>query len=202
MSALEAAASEAAALRAAGWTWSCGGRNKIVSDRAVFGGIGAASAVVFGFLVWLIYLRDSAGAATGTFAALPALNAAFNAAAATCLVAGFLAIRKGRRSLHASLMITAFALSALFLVSYVVYHSVQGDTRFMGTGAIRSVYFFVLISHIVVTAAALPMILTTLFYAGAGRFSDHRRLARRTLPAWLYVSVTGVAVFFLLRVYG
>ncbi len=172
-----------------------------MSDRVVFTWISALSAAVIGFLFWLIYWHDSSGGAGEAYASLPAWNAAFNAASAGCLMAGYVAVRRRALRVHMALMLTAVAFSAMFLVSYVIYHSAHGDTRFAGTGFIRPVYFFVLISHIVLTIGALPMILVTLYYAARSRFLDHRRIARRTLPLWLYVSATGVLVFFLLRAY-
>ena len=86
-------------------------------------------------------------------------------------------------------------------MSYVVYHNFHGDTRFPGQGMIRPIYFFILVSHIGLSIAALPLILSTLFYAGTSRFAAHRRIARVTLPIWFYVSVTGVVVFALLKAY-
>jgi putative membrane protein len=135
-------------------------------------------------------------------ASLPALNAFLNACSACALAAGYRAIRRGDRATHIRFMLSAVAFSALFLVSYVVYHNFHGDTRFPGQGLIRPVYFFILVSHILLSIAALPMILSTLFYAASARFGSHRRIARATLPIWLYVSVTGVVVFALLRLYA
>ena len=97
------------------------------------------------------------------------------------------------------LMVAAFLASALFLVGYLAYHYVHGDTKYLGQGWLRPVYFFILISHILTSALALPLCLTTLFFALRRRFDRHRRIARIALPIWLYVSVTGVLVFFFLR---
>ncbi len=171
-------------------------------ERRAVGVIMGISGAAFGFLVWLIYFKAPRETYSDFVAGLPAVNAALNALAATCLCAGYVAIRKKRVRVHMSFMITAFVFSALFLVSYIMYHNYQGDTRFEGTGPIRSVYFFILISHILCTLFALPMILTTFFFALTKRFEKHRRLARFTLPLWLYVSVTGVAIFFLLRAHS
>jgi putative membrane protein len=162
----------------------------------------AASALVIGFLLWLIYLKQTPGSGGGRISSdsvLPALNALLNALSACSLVAGFIFIRRGQLNLHRRFMTSALFFSALFLVSYIAYHSTHGDTPFRGTGAIRPVYFFILISHILLTVIALPVILTTLFLALTGRFAAHRRIARITLPAWLYVSVTGVVIFLMLR---
>jgi putative membrane protein len=96
-------------------------------------------------------------------------------------------------------MIPAVVCSALFLVSYVIYHSYQGDTKFLGTGWIRPTYFFILISHIILSVVVVPMILSTLFFSATRRFQAHRKIARWTYPIWLYVSITGVTVYLFLR---
>lgn len=133
-----------------------------------------------------------------SLAHLPALNAALNAASALLLLAGYCSIRAGRTVAHAGLMLSACATSALFLASYLIYHVQVGSVRFPGTGWIRPVYFTVLISHTILAVAIAPLVFRTLFLAGRRRFSAHAALARWTLPLWLYVSVTGVAVYWLL----
>lgn len=174
----------------------------VVSDRnAVLGSI-SLSTIVIAFLVWLIYFKGDVETANERLAVLPALNATLNSLSAVALLGGWFAIKNGRRKTHIACMLTAVAFSALFLVSYIVYHNVHGDTPFEGTGVIRPVYFFVLISHILCTVVALPLIFTTLFFALSQRFEKHRRIARVTLPLWLYISVTGVLVFFLLRAHS
>jgi len=157
---------------------------------------------VFGFLVWLIYVKDTPTVVAPWVGALPAVNAALNACSAVCLVGGFIYIRRGDRLMHRRFMLSAVLFSTMFLISYVVYHHFHGDTRFMGQGVVRPIYFAILISHIALSAVALPMVLGTLYLAGSGRFQTHRRLARYTLPVWLYVSVTGVVVFLFLRTWG
>ena len=174
---------------------------KAMDNRRPLAAIGAFSAAALTFLVWLIYYRSPA-AATGGFAYLPAVNATLNGLSAVCLALGLSAIRTGQRAAHQRYMQGALALSALFLISYVVYHSTHGDTRFLATGWIRPVYFFVLISHIVLSAVALPMVLTTFYFSWSGQFARHRKLARFTFPLWMYVSVTGVAIFFLLKIFN
>jgi putative membrane protein len=132
-----------------------------------------------------------------------ALNASLNAASAVCLVLGYLMIRSRRIPGHRVCMSAAFLLSTAFLVSYVIYHLNVGSVRFTGQGWIRPVYFTLLISHIVLAAAILPLALITLARALRGRFDAHRRIARWTLPIWLYVSVTGVVIYWLLyHAYG
>ncbi len=129
---------------------------------------------------------------------LPALNATLNAIAAGWLVAGYVLIKRGRRRAHRAAMLAAFATSALFLISYLVYHAQAGSRPFTGQGWIRPVYFTILVSHIVLAAAVLPLALVTLARGLRARYDLHRRLARITLPVWLYVSVTGVVVYLML----
>lgn len=158
-----------------------------------------ASVAVSAFLFWLIYFRPAAGGAREAVAGLPALNASLNALSTMLLVSGFVAIRQGHYLRHTRLMLAALGCSALFLVSYITYYAAAGNTPFEGQGPIRPVYFFILISHIVLSVAVLPLILLSVFLSLAGRFPLHRRVARYALPMWLYVSVTGVLVFVLLR---
>jgi putative membrane protein len=129
---------------------------------------------------------------------LPALNALLNATAAVLLVAGFLAIRRRRVHLHRACMAAAFATSTAFLVSYLVYHVQVGTTRFSGHGWVRPLYFAILTTHTLL-AAVIPALATiTLVLALRGRFTRHARVARWTLPTWLYVSVTGVVIYVML----
>lgn len=129
---------------------------------------------------------------------LPTLNAALNATSALLLASGYVAIRRKNVSAHRACMLAAFAVSALFLISYVVYHAQAGSRAFTGTGWLRPVYFVILVTHVVLAAANLPMAIATLVRALRGRVEQHRRLARWTWPIWIYVSVTGVVVYLLL----
>jgi uncharacterized membrane protein YozB (DUF420 family) len=133
-----------------------------------------------------------------TISDLPAVNATLNATAALLLLAGYREIKRGRMSRHRAAMIAACAASALFLVSYVIYHAQVGSRPFAGQGPIRLIYFAILISHVVLAAAILPLALVTLTRALRERFDRHAALARWTLPIWLYVSVTGVVVYWML----
>ncbi|MDP9053933.1 MAG: DUF420 domain-containing protein [Acidobacteriota bacterium] len=170
------------------------------SIRKPFPAIVALSAAIAAFLIWLIYFKGRV-AAPDWVSTLPAANAGFNSLSALCLVLGYVNIRRRNRTAHKRFMLSATVFSALFLVSYITYHFFHGDTRFPGHGTIRPVYFFILITHIGLSMVALPLILATLWYSLTGRFQFHRRIARWTFPLWLYVSVTGVVVFFLLRAY-
>lgn len=130
--------------------------------------------------------------------ALPALNASLNAASAILLSAAYLFIRRRQIRRHRFTMLAAFSLSVLFLVSYVIYHAVAGSTRFAGPSAVRPIYFAILISHVILAALVLPLTLTTLYRAWRGVFDQHKRIARWTLPIWLYVSLSGVVVYLML----
>jgi putative membrane protein len=129
---------------------------------------------------------------------LPSVNAALNAASAALLFLGWRAIRRGDRARHRALMLAACGSSTLFLVTYLTRVALTGTHRFPGDGALRALYLVVLASHTVLAAATLPMVLRTLQLSLGARFAEHRRLARFTFPVWLYVSVTGVAVYVLL----
>ena len=168
------------------------------SDRSfwIFNALVSTAAV--GFLGWLLLLREGGGV-NADLSFMPGVNAGLNATSATMLVAGFMAIRSGRREIHKRLMVSAFAASAVFLLGYILYHYAHGDTQYQGEGTIRIIYFAILISHVLLSIAMLPMILTTFYLAAQERLAAHKRLARWTLPIWLYVSVTGVVIYFMLR---
>ncbi len=131
-------------------------------------------------------------------ASLPSLNAFLNAAAAVLLVWGYTLIRRKRIQTHRRVMITAFTVSCLFLASYLFYHYRVGTVRFQKTGAIRAVYLSILASHTILAAAVPVLAIVTLRRGLAAHFDKHRRIARWTLPIWLYVSVTGVVVYVML----
>jgi uncharacterized membrane protein YozB (DUF420 family) len=129
---------------------------------------------------------------------LPALNATLNSIATVLLITGWIFIRRGERQKHRACMIGALVMSALFLTSYVIYHSQVGSVPFKGTGWIRIVYFAVLIPHVILAAAIVPPVLITASRGLTAKYDKHRRIARWTLPLWLYVSVTGVIVYLML----
>ncbi|NOT01391.1 MAG: DUF420 domain-containing protein [Phycisphaerales bacterium] len=133
-----------------------------------------------------------------TTADLPAVNAALNAIAAVFLCAGLVFIRRKQVQRHRFCMVAAFAVSVIFLLSYVTYHALHGSTRFQHAGPVRSVYFSILITHIVLAASVPPLAIITLRRALRGDFPAHRRIARWTWPIWMYVSVTGVVVYLML----
>ena len=159
------------------------------------------SAVALGFLFWLLVWRQASP--TGAdLRFLPAVNASFNAMAAALLSLGFVFIKQGKAHLHKYAMVGAFAMSGLFLVSYVVYHYTHGDTKFVGQGIVRPIYFFVLITHVVLSAVTLPLVFSSFFFSLSGRFPAHKKVSKATAPLWLYVSVTGVVVFAMLKIWN
>jgi putative membrane protein len=129
---------------------------------------------------------------------LPAVNATLNAVAAVLLTIGFVLIRTGRIDAHRRTMIAAFVTSSLFLVCYIVYHAQVGSVRFTRQGFVRPLYFAILVTHVSLAAAVLPLAIITLSRGLKARYDRHRAIARWTLPIWLYVSVTGVLVYVLL----
>ena len=130
--------------------------------------------------------------------ALPALNATLNVTSAVLLMTGYAFIRRRHVAAHRACMVSAFVVSALFLISYVVYHAQAGSRPFTGQGPARVLYFVILITHSVLAAAVPVLAVMTLWRALRGRFERHAALARWTLPIWLYVSVTGVVVYWML----
>ncbi len=129
---------------------------------------------------------------------LPALNAALNATSGVLVLLGWRAIRAQRKREHRNFMVAALSVSVAFLVSYLTYHALHGSTKFTGTGAMRTVYFTILVSHTILAAITVPLVVTTVTMARRQRFDRHRKWARVTLPIWLYVSVTGVLIYFML----
>ena len=132
---------------------------------------------------------------------LPALNAALNSATAVALVTGVYFIRQHNVRAHRAAMGTAFALGGVFLLSYVAYHTQAEQTFFGGYGAVRAVYFFLLLTHISLAIVTVALVLFTLYFSLTGQYDKHRRVARYTFPIWLYVSVTGVIVYFMIAPY-
>ncbi len=166
---------------------------------------GATNALVtltaMSFLVWLVYFHEGNGSASRA-ALLPLMNAILNAGSATLISVGLWAIKQRKRRLHMQLMLTASALSALFLVNYIYYHFAHGDTHFAGYVIVRPIYFAVLISHVLLSMVTFPMILTSLYLGLSNRIDTHRRLSKWTWAGWMYVSVTGVVVYCMLHVIG
>jgi uncharacterized membrane protein YozB (DUF420 family) len=132
------------------------------------------------------------------YAQLPALNAILNGTAAVLIVAGIYLIKSGRQRAHRAVMISAVIASSLFLISYLTYHAHIGSKHFPGQGWVRTAYFAILLTHTILAATVVPLVLITLTRGLKGRFDRHRPIARWTYPVWLYVSVTGVVIYVML----
>jgi putative membrane protein len=129
---------------------------------------------------------------------LPTVNATLNGISGVFLLVGYVLIRQRQITAHRNAMLGAFGSSTLFLISYLIYHAQAGSRPFTGQGAIRYVYFAILISHVILAAAILPMAISTLSRGLRGRYADHKRIAKWTFPTWMYVSITGVIVYLML----
>lgn len=167
-------------------------------DRAFFVFTAVVSTVALAFIAWLLLIRRG-GAGGVDLRFLPAVNAGLNATAAALLVGGWISVRRRQLRAHRYFMIGAFAASALFLVSYLTYHFVHGDTRYAGHGPMKALYLLVLASHVLLSMPVVPMALVAFYFAFRKQFDRHRRVTRWLAPIWLYVSVTGVLVFVMLR---
>jgi putative membrane protein len=169
----------------------------VANERLAMAVIGVVSLAIVGAVAALMLGGQARGGALDV-SALPAVNATLNGTSAVLLLLGYRFIRRRQVNAHLACMIAAFGVSALFLISYVVYHYHAGSRPFTGQGLIRPVYFFFLITHIVLAAAITPLALLTIYRALVGRFDRHVSIARWTLPLWLYVSVTGVLIYWML----
>ncbi len=167
--------------------------------RGALVAIFAVSVLAIAFLLWLIYVREAPAEFARQFTFLPALNAVLNGLSATSLCVGYYFIRRKNPQAHRNSMMLAFVFSSLFLISYIAHHALHGDTHYPGSGLIRTIYLLILASHILLSIVALPLVLLTFFLSLTRRFATHRKVARYTFPIWLYVSVTGVAVYLMLR---
>jgi len=168
-----------------------------MNDRLALSVIAVLSAAVVAAVAVLLMGRAPVVGGLDV-SALPKLNAMLNGGSAILLGAGYVFIRRRQIAAHLSCMLSAFGLSILFLISYVVYHFHAGSRPFAGQGWIRPVYFVLLLTHVVLAAVIVPLALTTIWRALSGRFDRHRAIARWTLPIWLYVSVTGVVIYWML----
>ena len=174
-----------------------------ISDKAALRLILVLSAAVVVFLFWYIYFRDLDATSIPWFVDyLPLVNACLNGFSATFVTSGVFLIKRGHKKPHIACMVTATISTAAFLVSYLVYHKYHGDTPFpRDLGFVTYAYFFTLISHIITSVIALPLIFTTLFFAISKRFEKHKKIAAWTYPVWLYVSITGILVYVFLKKY-
>jgi putative membrane protein len=159
---------------------------------------GVVSVLALALLAYLLLLRHGAGDST-SLAFMPAVNATFNGASAVLLVLGVVAIKKKQVTRHQRLMLAAFASSTFFLVGYLAYHYVHGDTKYPGTGGMRVAYLLLLASHVLLSIPVVPMCLAAFYFAFKRRFVTHKKITKLLFPIWLYVSITGVLVFLMLR---
>lgn len=151
--------------------------------------------------VGLLYIMPKETSTHESLFLLPKLNAFINGTTFFVLIAAFVAIRKRNIKWHKRLMLTAFTLSCLFFISYLIYHSSAPSTHFGGEGIAKTIYFSLLISHIILAAIIVPLVLITLIHAISERFDKHKKIARITLPIWLYVTLTGVIVYLMISPY-
>ncbi|MFM2048545.1 MAG: hypothetical protein RI955_1093 [Bacteroidota bacterium] len=151
--------------------------------------------------VTIMYLMPKPEMSSLNVSILPFINAVLNAIVSVLLIIGFVFIINKKVAAHKATMISAFALSALFLVLYVVYHTFAKETHFGGVGIIRPIYYFLLITHIILAAVILPLVLITLSRGLQSKFDKHKKIAKITLPLWLYVTITGVIVYYMIAPY-
>ena len=159
--------------------------------------IAGLSVVVFVLVGVILYGFPRAGSA-GAPGALPTINALLNGTAAVLLTVGWIFVRRRNIAAHRACMLAAFGFSTLFMVTYVLHHAQVGSVPFRGTGMLRTLYFAILVPHVILAAPVVPMALFTIWRGWTNRVAAHRRIARYTLPIWLYVSVSGVVVYFML----
>jgi putative membrane protein len=169
-----------------------------MTDRVALPVIGLVSSLVVIAVGVLLVGRQPPRGAGHPVSVLPVVNAWLNGTSAVLLTAGYGFIRQRKVTAHKTCMLTAFGLSTCFLISYVLYHYHAGSKPFGGHGWVRGIYYPLLISHLLLAALIVPFALTTLYRAWRGQFTRHRRIARWTLPMWLYVSVTEVIVYWML----
>jgi putative membrane protein len=170
------------------------------SDRSFWIVNAVVSILALALLAYLLLIRQGgANANPGALAFMPGVNACFNATSAVLLVLAVVAIKNKNVARHQALMLSAFASSTFFLVGYLAYHYVHGDTKYPGAGGMRVAYLALLASHVILSIPVVPLCLAAFYYAFRKNFTTHKKITKVLFPMWLYVSVTGVIVFFLLR---
>lgn len=163
--------------------------------------IGIVSVVVPALVAFLIFKSKPSGDTPNFVNFLPTVNAIINSTVTLLLVLGLIWIKKGRMGLHKIAMLTAFALSALFLISYIIYHYSATHVTFGGEGAVKGIYLFILASHIILSAVIVPLAIFAIYRALAGQMEKHRKIVKFAWPIWFYVSVTGVVVYLMAHVF-
>ena len=171
-----------------------------MSDKAVFRSILALSVVVF-LVIVVLYQLPKAESIPSWAQQLPTLNAFINGTCTFLLIGALAAIKKGNVALHKKLNITTFVLSSAFLVSYIIFHSYGVETKYPADAPTRPFYLFILLTHIVLAAVVLPLVLVSFYFGLKGKIEQHRKLVRFSFPIWLYVTVTGVIVYLMISPY-
>lgn len=174
---------------------------KAVSEKSLSLVIYSLAIVVVSLVAFLIYFPKMLAFGNLDVSYLPRLNAFINATCSVLLVTGYIFIRQRNFAAHKVMMLSTFALSCIFLLSYVTYHANAPSTRFGGEGLVKTIYFLVLVSHIILAAIIVPLALFTIVRSWRGEFEKHKRIARWTLPIWLYVTLTGVIVYLMISPY-
>lgn len=174
-----------------------------MSEKSLSLIIYAVSMVICLAVAFLIYFPQAFALSNGGINVeyLPRFHAFLNGSCTLLLIGGYVAVRQKKYNLHKTLMVTCFLLSSIFLVSYVIYHSQAPATKFGGEGLIRPIYYTILLTHIVLAALILPLALFTISRSWRGEFAKHKKIARVTLPIWIYVTATGVIVYFMIAPY-
>ncbi|CAG0950413.1 MAG: DUF420 domain-containing protein [Bacteroidetes bacterium] len=157
--------------------------------------------ILIPLLVVVLFFLPKINSSNSFLHFLPLLNASINGITSLFLVLAVRAVKKGKKILHKKLMITALVLSVCFLLSYVLYHSTHESTKFGGEGVIKYIYYFILLTHILLSAVIIPLVLITFSRALAEKFDKHKKIARITFPLWLYVTISGVLVYLLISPY-
>jgi len=166
------------------------------TDRRFFVFNAVVSTAALAFLAWLLLIRKGEdGGLDLSF--MPAVNAGLNSLSTTLLFAGWVAIKKKRPDVHRYLMVGAFVCSSLFLIGYVAYHYAHGDTRYAGD--FRTIYLIILATHVLLSMAVVPMALSAFYFAWKKRFTSHKKVTKLLWPIWLYVSITGVVIWWMLH---
>lgn len=171
-----------------------------MSDKTIFRLILALSVVVFGVVV-VLYNLPKAEFMPEWVKVLPKVNALLNGTCSVLLLISLYFIRQKKIEIHKRLNITTFVLSALFLVSYIIFHSFGVETKYPVDAPLRTLYLFILITHIILAALVLPLVLITFYFGLTKKYKQHKRIARWTFPVWLYVTVTGVVVYLMISPY-
>lgn len=161
----------------------------------------AVIALVLPLVVAVLYYMPKSGEPGELVRAIPFFNAVVNGCTFVLIAAGIVAVKSGKKQVHRTFMLSAMVMSVIFLLGYVTYHAQVESTPFGGEGAIRTIYFTILISHIVLAAIIAPLVLVTVYKAVKGDFETHKKWARITYPIWLYVSITGIIVYAMISPY-